>query len=560
VKLTGSQTLAKLLKAHGVEYVAGIPGYGSWSIVDALQSATHGIPFIQVMQEQSCVYMADGYYRACGRPMAALVPTVIDVSRAVSGIACARAEASAVLVISGAQSSHIPTGGMTAAASEQCGDCSPMSVKAQLTAESPAALPEILRSAFFTMIAGGPGPVSLTVPVDVQVQSVELKLTTGQVRLSPERPAAPALEIARASECVAKASRPVIVAGARVMAGEACHELLEVAQSYCIPLLTSADGKGAIAEDHPLAGGSVGRWGSACANQLLSSADLVLLVGSSPDDLESTAPVIQIDLDPGKFGRPVQVQLAIEADIRGALDDLSRRLSAAQRKKTALQRAAYLMELSELRSAWEVRLNKGRTDESSPFIIQRPLAELRAVLERDAVVVVGAGGVRRAVQQMFPVYVPRSHLSSSIFGASGWAVPAAIGAKLALPARQVVCVVGDGEFIQAMQELAVCVMHCIPVLFVVFNNSGYVSLRDGQTQVFGRHNGSEFNLPDGKPYSPDFTEIARSFGLESWRVELPSQLRPVLHKAINSKGPALIEVIISRQSNGAIDPFSNDVT
>jgi acetolactate synthase-1/2/3 large subunit len=111
-----------------------------------------------------------------------------------------------------------------------------------------------------------------------------------------------------------------------------------------------------------------------------------------------------------------------------------------------------------------------------------------------------------------------------------------------------------------MQELAVCVMHCIPVLFVVFNNSGYVSLRDGQTQVFGRHNGSEFNLPDGKPYSPDFTEIARSFGLESWRVELPSQLRPVLHKAINSKGPALIEVIISRQSNGAIDPFSNDVT
>jgi thiamine pyrophosphate-dependent acetolactate synthase large subunit-like protein len=110
-----------------------------------------------------------------------------------------------------------------------------------------------------------------------------------------------------------------------------------------------------------------------------------------------------------------------------------------------------------------------------------------------------------------------------------------------------------------MQEMAVCVMHCIPVLFMVFNNSGYSSLRDAQTQHLGHYVSSEFNLPDGKPYSPEFAEVARSFGLESWRVEHPSQLSPALHKAFNSKGPALVEVMVSRASRGAIDSFSDAV-
>lgn len=556
MKLTGSQTLVKLLKAHGVEYVAGIPGYGSWAIVDALQSATQGIPFIQVMQEQSAVYLADGYYRACGRPMVALVPTAINVSKAVTGLACASAEGSSVLVISGGQIAHIPCQAFEPPSDT---DCVALHVKAHLMAESPAELPAMLRTAFSMMVCAVPGPVSITLPLNVQTERAELTLALGQLRAVAERNTAQVSHIAVASECLAKALRPVIVVGGGVITADACSELLNVAERFCAPVLTGIDGKGSIAEDHPLAGGSLGRWGSACANQLLAKADLVLLVGCRPVDLEGATSVIQIDSDPGTRGRSAQLMLGIEADIRSALHDLSESLSALQRQAISQQRPDYLQQVAALRTAWELRLDKERADESSPFMIQRPLAELRAVLERDALIVVGAGGVRRAVQQMFPVYMPRTHLSSSTFGALGWAVPAAIGAKLALPARQVVCVVGDGDFLQALQEMAVCVMHCIPVLFMVFNNSGYVSLRDGQTQRFGRHNGSEFNLPDGKPYSPDFTEVARSFGLESWRVEHPSQLSPALHKALNSKGPALVEVMISRQSSGVIDPFADDL-
>ncbi|WP_259331584.1 thiamine pyrophosphate-dependent enzyme, partial [Pseudomonas sp. GP01-A8] len=129
----------------------------------------------------------------------------------------------------------------------------------------------------------------------------------------------------------------------------------------------------------------------------------------------------------------------------------------------------------------------------------------------------------------------------------GWAVPAAIGAKLAMPARQVVCAVGSRDFLQSMQEMAVCVMHSIPVVFLVFNSSGDEALGDVQTSPIEQHRAGEFNLPDGKPYAPDFAGIARNLGLEAWRVEHASQLNATLVKALNSKGPSLVEMMTARQ-------------
>ncbi|MDB5848383.1 MAG: acetolactate synthase, large subunit [Rhodoferax sp.] len=150
--------------------------------------------------------------------------------------------------------------------------------------------------------------------------------------------------------------------------------------------------------------------------------------------------------------------------------------------------------------------------------------------------------------------MPRTHLTSGSFSSMGWAVPAAIGAKLAMPTRQVVCIVGDGDFMQSLQEMAVCVMHNIPVVFLVQNNSGYMSIRGGQRKIMGRHIGSEFNTPDGKPYSPDFTAIAKSFGLESWRVDQDAQLADALKGALASSGPTLVEVITSRDAAGPYTP------
>ncbi|MDE1166680.1 MAG: thiamine pyrophosphate-binding protein [Pseudomonas sp.] len=566
MKLTGGQIVAKALKAHGVQYVAGIPGYGSWAMVDALLAPGSEIPFIQVMQEQSSVHMADGYYRACGRPMAALLPTAVGVSKALGGLATAFADSTAVLVVSGGQLSHLPQ--------PQCADTAhrgqytarPCGVsKAQLQANAIDQLPSILHRAFSTMLSGRPGPVSVEVPINVQVGTAQVRFDPPNTRMPSGRARAEKGQIERALQCLRRARRPLILAGGGVIASEASQELTALACALGAPVVTTCNGKGAIAEDHPLSAGPIGRLGSPCANQLLDTADVVLAVGSR---LATTlqqggdggavsalahAQLIQVDVDADEIGRNHRVEVGISADARSVLADLAAGLTPACSRQIARDRKAYLKEVSGLIEQWEARLALDRSDDALPFIVQRPLAELRQVLERDAIVVVGSGSVQAAVRQMFPVYLPRTHLCSGSFGSLGWAVPAAIGAKLAMPARQVVCIVGDGDFLQSMQEMAVCVMHTIPVVFLVFNNSGYVALRDAQSQVFGRHLGCEFNLPDGKPYSPEFAEIARHFGLQAWRVEHASQLAATLHKAVNSKGPALVEFITTRGNTGAVE-------
>ncbi|QAY85426.1 thiamine pyrophosphate-dependent enzyme [Pseudomonas arsenicoxydans] len=389
MKLTGGQIVAKALKANGVDYVAGMPADGLWALVEALLTPGTDIPFIQVMQEQSAVHLADGYFRACGRPMAALLPVPLGVSKALGGVAAALADSSAMLIISGGSveyDGHPPE------------DMPSQITKEQVQVSAIEQLPQALRQSFDTMFSRVV-PVSLEIPAAVQNATIDVSLAPATLRASSE-----------------------------------------------------------------------------------------------------------------------------------------------------LQRADPRFKITALREDRTTRWDADSASDAAPMLAQRPLAELRSVLERDAILVVGSGSIQALVREMIPVYYPRSHLCATSVGMVGWAVPAAIGAKLAMPARQVVCAVGDGDFLQSMQEMAVCVMHSIPVVFLVFNNSGYVSLSDVQTPVVEQHRAGEFNLPDGKPYSPDFAGIARNFGLEAWRVEHASQLNPTFIKALNSKGPALVEVITARSS------------
>lgn len=381
MKLTGGQIVAKALKANGVDYVAGMPGAGSLAFLEALQTPGTDIPFIRVIQEQSAVHLADGYFRACGRPMAVLLPVPLGISKALGGIATALADSSAMLVICSAdneQTEATATGITKVSSIEQ--------------------LPRLLRQAFDLMLNGRACPVSLDIPAVIQCMSIDAILPPASLRANAElhRPDSRLLESSVRKLC--SNAHPQVV-----------------------------------------------------------------------DDCSSTA--------------------------------------------------------------------------------NRPLAELGSVLEKDAIVVVGAADLQVLVSDMLPFDQSANHLFAASVDTLGWAVPAAIGAKLAMPARQVVCVVGDGDFLQSMQEMAICVMHSLPVVFLVFNNSGDATLSDVQSTLGEQHQ-AEFNLPDGKPYSPDFAGIARNFGLDAWRVERASQLNPAFTKALNSKGPSLVEVITARGRRG----------
>ncbi|MDX3129722.1 thiamine pyrophosphate-dependent enzyme, partial [Streptomyces europaeiscabiei] len=164
-----------------------------------------------------------------------------------------------------------------------------------------------------------------------------------------------------------------------------------------------------------------------------------------------------------------------------------------------VDRSEYLAELAQLKQDWEEKLAGRRDSDRFPFTSQRPLGALRDVLPRDAIIVAGSGNTQGAVKQTFPVYSPRTHLPSGGFSSMGWAIPAAVGAKLARPDSPVVCVLGDGDFLTTSQEIALSVTADAPVIFVVQNNAGYMSIRGGQRKQTSRHIGTEFSHPDGSP-------------------------------------------------------------
>jgi acetolactate synthase-1/2/3 large subunit len=203
-----------------------------------------------------------------------------------------------------------------------------------------------------------------------------------------------------------------------------------------------------------------------------------------------------------------------------------------------------------LNAEWAKQTATRADSEEIPFTSQRPLRDLRRVLPRDGIVVAGSGNTQGAVKQSFPVYEPRTHMTSGSYSSMGWAVPAAIGAKLARPDRKVACVLGDGDFLQTAQELGVCAQHDIAVCFIVQNNAGYMSIRGGQRKITDRHLISEFARRNGAEYRVDITALARAFGIESHRVESSDDLERTLERTLASDSPAVVEVPTSRDAAG----------
>ncbi len=180
----------------------------------------------------------------------------------------------------------------------------------------------------------------------------------------------------------------------------------------------------------------------------------------------------------------------------------------------------------------------------------RVMKEPRAVLKRQAIITSGAGHAQGAVRQAFPVYEPRTHITSGGFSSRGFTVPAAIGAQLAHPGRQVVACAGD--FMQTMQEMAVAAMDDLPILIVVLNNAGFISIKGGQTHNFGRTTVVDFQKKDGSLYSPNFCEVAQAFGLHAQRISAPDEVQPAVQRALATQGPALIEVMVNRDSTRGV--------
>ena len=571
MKLTGGEVVARALKEYGVEYIAGVPGHGIWALFDAFLQKDSEIPFIQVMHEQSAVHMADGYWRASGKPMACSTSVGPGATNTIIGLATAYTDSTALFYVSGSPQTYMHGHG-TMQEIERQQDNAFLRITEQVTkrawaANSVKGLPTIMHRAFNEMLTGRPGPVHVEVPMDVQVEADDVTIHPLEKRMPVGVAYPDPKSIAAAVEVLLAAERPVIVAGGGAITANASKELTRLAEKLGAAVSITWNGKGAISEDHALFIGAVGQTGTTCGNSITASADVVISVGCRFTDWSASSyakgvsfsippgKLIHIDLDPREIGKTYPTEVGIVADAKVALEALLSMISDADSTKALAGRETFLADVAKAKADWRALVGPREENRETPFTSQRPLMALRKVLDRDGIVVVGSGNTQGAVKQSFPIYEPRTHLTSGSFSPMGWAVPAAMGAKLACPDKQVVAIVGDGDFMMSLPEMGCAVMNGINVVFLVLNNQGYMSIRGGQRKFMGRHLASEFNqhAGNGEPYSADITATARAFGLEAWKVERDEDLEKSLKAALECGGPALVEVIVSRDAAG---PFA----
>jgi len=562
MRLTGGQILAHYLVREGVPYAVGIPGHGCWAIVDAFADFSDRLTTLQVMHEQSAIHLADGYYRVKGRPLMAFTSIGPGATNTAVGIATAYVDSTAVLLVTGSPHTYMRGRAVLQEIERtQWANFPRMMepiVKRYWQVSRVDQLPYVLHRAFNQMLSGRPGPVLIDMPMDVQADDADVTIPEPALHEPRGRPRPDTASVERAARLLTEARRPVLLAGGGVITADASAELVALAEHLGAPVVTTWMGKGTIPEDHDLNAWSVGDTASTCGNALARSADVLLAVGcrftdwsasSYRRDVTFSIPptrLIHVDIDPHEIGKNYPCEIGLVADARAALVDL---LEAVRQVTPArdYHESSYFQEIQRLKEEWEETQSPRRNSNAVPITQSRAVQELRAALDRSAIVVTGAGLVQGVVRQDFPVYEPRTHLTSGGFSTMGFTVPAAIGAKLAAPERQVAGIAGDGDFLQTMQEMAVAAMLDMPVLFVVLNNAGWISIKGGQLSNFGRTFATEFQHRDGSLYSPDFAAAARSFGLHAERVDRPDEVAPAVRRALATGGPALVEVTVARE-------------
>ncbi len=551
-RLTGAEIVAEFCVRAGIRFAAGIPGHGCWNLTDALLDRSSAIRTVQVMHEQSAVHLADGFYRASGSPMLAFTSIGPGATNTVIGMATAYVDSTAVMLFTGSPHTYLRGRGLLQELDRRHVADNPR-IFEPVTKEwwQPSRvdeLPFVLGRAWSAMLSGRPGPVLFDVPMDVQAESADVELRD-PASVAPPRPDAAAVE--EASRLLTEAKRPVIVAGGGVIGSGATAELRALAERLGAPVVTTWNGKGAIDETHPLSGQTIGDTGSTIGNALASSADVVLSVGCRFVDWSASSwragvtfsippsKLIQLDIDEREIGKTYAPAVALVGDARSGLRDL---LDALGSGAAATD---YGEEVGALRAAWDAQVEVKSGSDAVPMTMARAVREVQAATRPDAIVVTGAGLPQGMVKQRCVTREPRTHITSGGFSTMGFTLPAAIGASLAQPDRQVLAVCGDGDFLQTMQELASAAMLGVPVCTVVLDNSGWISIKGGQEAHFGRTAATDF-LRDGEPYSPDFAAIGRAFGVHTEAAMDPGEVRGAVQRALASGGPSLVHLRVER--------------
>src|SRR2546426_491278 len=538
--LTGAQIICRTLVDAGVEVMFGYPGGAIMPFYDALHGHA-GLRHILVRHEQAAAHAADGYARAGNRVGVCVATSGPGATNLVTGLAAAHMDGSPVVAITGQVAR--PMLGRDAFQETDVVGVTMAVTKHNVLVRDIEDLADDVREAMAIAMEGRPGPVLVDVPKDVQNQKAEyLGLGTGGQGLEKPRHQRPDTQdigdaIKQVAQLIAQAERPLLMIGHGVIMSGAYAEVRELAERTGTPVITTLLGISAFPQAHDLHLGMPGMHGEVHINKAIQAADLIVGIGLRFDDrvtgntatFAPRAKIVHIDVDPAAIGRTVPVAVGIVGDARSVVQ----RLLAVVAPRNCLP---WREEISGLNRHREESFAGGL----SPEVILSALAE---VTGGRCTIVSDVGQHQMWVAQRYPFQRPNTHITSGGLGAMGFAVPAAMGVRLARPGEPVWAISGDGGFQMNMAEIATMVQEGVEVKLAVFNN-GYLGMVRQWQQFF--HGGRYSNTPI---WSPDYVKLADAYGIPGWRVKQASEVTDALRQANESPGPTLVELVIEQEAN-----------
>lgn len=550
-----SEQLVKYLEDRGVEYLFGLCGHTNIAVLAALKDSK--VKFINTRHEQIAAHMADGYARAKRTTAVVLSHLGPGLTNASTGVANAALDSIPMVVIAGDIPSHYygkhPHQEVNLHSDASQSEIYRPFVKRVWRVERPDLFPEIIEKAFQLAESGRPGPVLVSVPMDIFSMEVDTALFE-RLALHTKSLHKPSIDDPTAEKIVRtllEARDPLIYAGGGILLADAAEELKEFASHLSLPVAHTLMGKGALPDDHPMTLGMTGFWGTRFVNEKCRTADWIIGLGTrfAEADCSSWEPeftfsfppskLIHIDIDPNEIGRNFPAAIGVVTDLKQALvvlNRVARRLLPAGRRNDKL-----VNEIASYRTEFVAGNREHAKSERFPMRPERILSVVREVLPRDAIITTDVGWNKNGVGQQFPIYTPGSILTPGGYATMGFGAPAALGAKLACPDKVVLALVGDGGFGQNPSMLATAVEEGIPVVWVVMNNYAYGTIAGLQMAHYGSTVGCVFRK-DGEPYSPDFAAVARAYGAEGVQIKAAGEFKGVLEQAIASKRPFVIDV------------------
>jgi acetolactate synthase-1/2/3 large subunit len=547
--------MAHCLQQEGVTKVFGQCGHTNYALIDACHKL--GIEYVSFRHEQQAAHAADAYYRVSHKLAVLNVHLSPGLTNALTGVATAAADSTPMVVITGNTPSYHharePHQGIRLHADASQGDIYRPVCKRVWRVDDAKFLVDVMPRALNVAQSGRPGAVLLDIPMDVFSQHLE----PADQEMSSRRPgygrtAGAPDGIADAVQLLQSAKAPALFAGNGVHLSEAWTELHALADRLVMPVATTLMGKGAFPEDHALACGMSGIWGTRVANETMREADVIVAVGTAfgeadcsswrPEHTFAIPPtrLIQIDIDPEEIGKIYPVDVGIVGDAKTVLRQLIEAMRGWSAEPDAVQRR--LDHLDARRASWRAELTSSKRDGGIPIHPARLLDEIAQMAPRDAIYVTDVGWNKNGAGQQLFSYLPQTFITSGGLATMGFAPAAAIGAKIGAPDRTVICLVGDGGFLSVCGALTTAVELNIPVVWVLFNNFCFSTIRTVGTTYFSNSYGTEFKTPDGAPYNPDFPMLARAFGIDAALVESPDALPGALATALAADRPYLLEV------------------